>query len=82
MVRFIFAMTTPKENAQIFLCQSKTERHENAQKLENISADIFKLVPGTAIASDQPYRITDLAIDFAEDVEHFCQAMRFKKLQL
>jgi HAD superfamily hydrolase (TIGR01484 family) len=66
---FYFRYDHAKKKMHQYFCQSKTERHENAQKLENISADIFKLVPGTAIASDQPYRITDLAIDFAEDVE-------------
>ena len=29
---------------------------------------ILRAVPGTALASDQPYRIADLAIDYAEDV--------------
>ena len=66
---FYFCYDHAKKKMHQYFCQSKTERHENAQKLENICTDIFELVPGTAIASDQPYRITDLAIDFAEDVE-------------
>ncbi len=31
-------------------------------------AQVFKKFPGTRLASDQPYRIYDLAIDFAEEV--------------
>jgi hydroxymethylpyrimidine pyrophosphatase-like HAD family hydrolase len=33
-----------------------------------IAAAILAAVPGSAIASDQPYRETDLAIDYCEDV--------------
>ena len=51
-----------------YFCQSETERIENAKKLQIIGANILEVVPGTAIATDQPYRITDFAIDFAEDV--------------
>jgi HAD superfamily hydrolase (TIGR01484 family) len=44
------------------------ERASRAQHLERIAARILKEVPGSAIASDQPYREADLAIDFREDV--------------
>jgi HAD superfamily hydrolase (TIGR01484 family) len=36
--------------------------------LESISERILREVPGSALASDQLYRETDLAIDFCEDV--------------
>jgi hypothetical protein len=36
--------------------------------LEGLAQHILQQVPGTALASDQPYRETDLAIDFREDV--------------
>jgi hypothetical protein len=36
--------------------------------LQGLSESILKQVPGAALASDQPYRETDLAIDFCEDV--------------
>ena len=49
-------------------CQSESERTENATKLRSIGNKILEEVPGTAVASDQPYRLTDFAIDFAEDV--------------
>jgi HAD superfamily hydrolase (TIGR01484 family) len=44
------------------------ERARRAQRLDAIAARILREVPGAAIASDQPYRVADLAIDFREDV--------------
>ena len=44
------------------------ERVRRAQRLDAIAARILAEVPGCAIASDQPYREADLAIDFCEDV--------------
>jgi hypothetical protein len=43
-------------------------RKEKRSRLERIAAQIFAAVPGCALASDQPYRETDLAIDYCEDV--------------
>ena len=43
-------------------------RHENRKRLAVIGARILREVPGCALASDQPYREADLAIDFCEDV--------------
>jgi HAD superfamily hydrolase (TIGR01484 family) len=44
------------------------ERAERAAKMDGIAQRILAAVPGCAIASDQPYREADLAIDFREDV--------------
>ncbi|HET7548401.1 MAG TPA: HAD-IIB family hydrolase [Usitatibacter sp.] len=44
------------------------ERAKRAARLEEIARRILAEVPGAAIASDQPYREADLAIDFSEDV--------------
>ncbi len=44
--------------------QVEMERAE----LNSIREEILKRVPGAGLASDQAYRIFDLAIDFAEDV--------------
>jgi hypothetical protein len=46
----------------------EAERTQRAAKLEGIARRILAEVPGCAIASDQPYREADLAIDFCEDV--------------
>jgi len=43
-------------------------RAEKRARLEAIAARILAAVPGCALASDQPYRETDLAIDYCEDV--------------
>ncbi|HWM44302.1 MAG TPA: HAD-IIB family hydrolase [Burkholderiales bacterium] len=43
-------------------------RREKRARLDAIAAQILAEVPGCALASDQPYRETDLAIDYCEDV--------------
>ena len=43
-------------------------RAQNKLKLNELSKTILNNVTGTALASDQPYRDLDLAIDFCEDV--------------
>lgn len=43
-------------------------RQENRQKLDQLATHILQDVPGCALASDQPYRVADLAVDFCEDV--------------
>ena len=44
-------------------------RREKRLRLRQIEQEVLRSVPGAAIASDQPYRETDLAIDFCEDVK-------------
>jgi HAD superfamily hydrolase (TIGR01484 family) len=48
--------------------QSEAERVEGRRKLDDLRQSILREVPGAGIASDQPYRVADLAIDFCEDV--------------
>ncbi|HXR59417.1 MAG TPA: HAD-IIB family hydrolase [Burkholderiales bacterium] len=43
-------------------------RAEKQRRLDGIAQTILKAVPGCALASDQRYRETDLAIDYCEDV--------------
>jgi len=48
---------------------AKPEEFEhNRAKLDAIEKEVLANVPGAALASDQPYRLADLAIDFCEDV--------------
>ena len=49
-------------------------RAAHRARLAQIGAEILNAVPGTAIAADQHYRETDLAIDFCEDVPPLPQA--------
>src|SRR5262245_7893825 len=48
--------------------QSEVERAEGRRRLEAVRSRVLREVPGAGIASDQPYRAADLAIDFCEDV--------------
>jgi HAD superfamily hydrolase (TIGR01484 family) len=47
---------------------SAEERSAFRARLGALKEEILAEVPGTALASDQPYRESDLAIDFSEDV--------------
>ncbi len=47
---------------------TETERREARARLAELEHAIVAAVPGCAPASDQPYRVADLAIDFCEDV--------------
>ncbi len=46
----------------------EAERAENRRRLAALRARVLEAVPGAAIASDQSYRDSDLAIDVCEDV--------------
>lgn len=48
--------------------QDDATRAANRARLAGIGARIVATVPGCALASDQHYRETDLAVDFCEDV--------------
>ena len=43
-------------------------REDKRRRLSLVKEEILQAVPGTALASDQPYREADLAIDYCEDV--------------
>jgi HAD superfamily hydrolase (TIGR01484 family) len=47
---------------------SEAHLTNNRQKLDRLALEILQQVPGSALASDQQYRLADLAIDFCEDV--------------
>jgi len=47
---------------------SEAERVAGRDRLAALGRRIVMEVPGAAISADQPYRLTDLAIDFREDV--------------
>lgn len=46
----------------------------NRTRLDALSQRILETVPGTGLASDQPYRLADVAIDFCEDVPRLPEA--------
>jgi HAD superfamily hydrolase (TIGR01484 family) len=57
-------------------------RAKNRKRLMRIGASLLQAVPGCALASDQAYRETDLAIDYCEDVPPLGmeQASRIREL--
>ena len=48
--------------------QTEEVRKEGRRKLDKIRDRVLREVPGCGIASDQDFRIADLAVDFCEDV--------------
>lgn len=48
--------------------QDEPTRRRNRERLDELAEVILARVPGAALASDQPYRDLDLAVDFCEDV--------------
>ena len=46
---------------------SAGERDAARRRLDRLAEEILAAVPGARLAADQPYRVADLAIDFAED---------------
>jgi len=74
------------ENGAFYYYYSKQERRlqrryvfapeqarEKRQALERIREEVLKRVPRAGIAADQPFRLFDLAVDFAEDVPPLSQ---------
>lgn len=53
---------------------SAAERRDARALLERLAETILERVPGSAVASDQHYRETDLAIDYCEDVERLSES--------
>jgi hydroxymethylpyrimidine pyrophosphatase-like HAD family hydrolase len=43
------------------------ERERARRRLDRLAEEILAAIPDARIAADQPYRVADLAIDFAED---------------
>lgn len=52
---------------RVWVDEPKT-RQANLQRLEKIANQIVTEFPGSALAEDNPFRATDVAVDFAEDV--------------
>ena len=65
---FFFSYDHASKKMNNVYSQTANEREKNFALLKQLKNKILDQVPGTAEASDQEYRITDLAIDFAEDV--------------
>ena len=66
---FYFSYNPEKKKVVRKYLQSNEERKKGREKLNRIRERVLKEVPNAGIASDQDFRIADLAIDFCEDVE-------------
>jgi HAD superfamily hydrolase (TIGR01484 family) len=47
--------------------QEDAARRDNAARLHALADQAMRAVPGTRLAADQPFRLFDIALDFAED---------------
>lgn len=56
-----------KKMRQVFWTDDEAMRRNRA-RLDALGSEILEAIPGCALASDQPYRLADLAVDFCEDV--------------
>ena len=65
---FFFSYDHKKKKMIRRYIQNEKERLEGRKKLEKIKQKILKEVAGCAVSSDQFSRVSDLAIDFCEDV--------------
>ena len=65
---FYFAFDHPDKKLKKRFVKSAREREGDRKRLTRVAERILREVPGTALASDQPYREADIAIDFCEDV--------------
>lgn len=63
---FIYDRTARRMHQQFWT--QKEQMEENRRKLDALASDILAAVPGAGLASDQLYRLADLAVDFCEDV--------------
>ena len=65
---FFFRYDREHKTMQQRFWASPEELAQNRTRLAAIESEVLATVPGCALASDQPYRLADLAIDFCEDV--------------
>lgn len=65
---FYFRYDRAAKNMQRVFSDDLETRQANARRLETVRDAVLAAVPGAAVAADQDYRHTDLAIDFSEDV--------------
>ncbi len=65
---FYFRYDRGEKRMHRHFADAAERRAQYRERLGEIGAEIVRTVPGSAIAADQRYRETDLAVDFCEDV--------------
>ncbi len=66
---FTYRYDRDEKKMHTTFCQDDKTLISNAEKLKAIGREALSKIEGTKLASDQAFRLTDLAVDFAEDVE-------------
>jgi HAD superfamily hydrolase (TIGR01484 family) len=66
---FYFSYDRAARKMRAGFAKSAQERAVDRKRLSALREKILAEVPGAGIASDQDYRIADLAVDFCEDVD-------------
>jgi hypothetical protein len=65
---FYFRYDRERKKMHQHFWASPKELRSNRTRLDAIEKEVLASVPGSALASDQAYRVADLAVDFCEDV--------------
>jgi HAD superfamily hydrolase (TIGR01484 family) len=65
---FYYAYDRAARQMRRVYAKSAAERAADRQRLDTLCQQVLAAVPGAALASDQAYRVADIAIDFCEDV--------------
>ncbi|MBX2814046.1 MAG: HAD-IIB family hydrolase [Myxococcales bacterium] len=68
-----FRYDRDNQTMDTWFAQSSADRTNNINRLATVKETILREVPRAQLASDQPYRLHDLAIDYCEDVPRLSQ---------
>lgn len=63
-----YALDHANRRMRRWTAQPEAERLARRASLNALAAQALRAMPGSAIAADQPFRLFDVAVDFAEDV--------------
>ena len=63
-----FSYDRDRKKMRTCFSKDEAERASDREKLDQLAKSVLQQVPGSGLASDQDYRVADLAIDFCEDV--------------
>jgi HAD superfamily hydrolase (TIGR01484 family) len=66
---FYFSYDREEKKMRMAFAKTEQERTADRKKLNLLKDRIIAEIPGADVASDQDFRISDLAIDFCEDVK-------------
>jgi HAD superfamily hydrolase (TIGR01484 family) len=66
---FYFRYDGEKRSMHRRFVDPEATRAAHRRRLDAVAEEILRSVPGAALAADQRYRETDLAVDFCEDVQ-------------